>query len=275
MSSDTRPSEGSAQTQLEHGSDERFLDYYREESESQDTIDRSEAMFQGIMRLYGGDEEITEPLQVADIGCGPGTQSMVWALHGHKVYGLDVNSDFIDVARKRASDHNLPIEFCVGTASDLPWADGSMDICLVPELLEHVPEWSKCLDEFARLLKPGGLLYISTSNKLCPVQNEFDLPLYSWYPDRLKKHYEKLSVSTRPELVNYATYPAVNWFSYYQLRDEFAKRGLTSLDRLDFMDPDAHGSMKRRTIRTLRRFALLRFLVQLATPYSLAIGFKS
>jgi 2-polyprenyl-6-hydroxyphenyl methylase/3-demethylubiquinone-9 3-methyltransferase len=59
------------------------------------------------------------------------------------------------------------------------WPNRSMDVCLVPELLEHVREWRECLADFARVLRPGGVLVLTTNNKLCPVQQEFNLPLYS------------------------------------------------------------------------------------------------
>jgi 2-polyprenyl-3-methyl-5-hydroxy-6-metoxy-1,4-benzoquinol methylase len=55
-----------------------------------------------------------------------------------------------------------------------------MDVCLLPELLEHVADWQSCLNEAARVLRPGGLLYLSTTNVLCPRQQEFNLPLYSF-----------------------------------------------------------------------------------------------
>ena len=100
-----------------------------------------------------------------------------------------------------------------------------MSVCL-PELLEHVPDWETCLREAARSLDPGGLLYLSTTNVLCPVQSEFNLPLYSWYPGFIKRRYERLAVTTRPAIANYAKYPAVNWFTFYRLRDYLASTGL-------------------------------------------------
>jgi hypothetical protein len=42
-------------------------------------------------------------------------------------------------------------------------------------------------------------------------QEEFNLPLYSWYPWRLKRHFEAVAVTTRPALANFARYSAVNF----------------------------------------------------------------
>jgi len=114
-----------------------------------------------------------------------------------------------------------------------------MDVYVVPELLEHVVDWEGVLNEAARILRPNGVLFLSTTNALCPVQNEFNLPLYAWYPAFMKRHYERLAVTTRPEVANYAKYPAVNWFTFYSLRSALRARGFNRfLDRLDMKRQD-------------------------------------
>ena len=157
--------------------------------------------------------------KVLDVGCGAGALSLLWADAGHRVHGLDVNEPLLSLARERAEREGKSIEFKLGSATQLPWSDRSMDVCMVPELLEHVAEWQTCLREFVRILRPGGVLLLTTSNKLCPVQQEFNLPLYSWYPGPIKRYFERLAVTSRPDLANFAKYPAVHWFSYYGLRD--------------------------------------------------------
>ncbi|HQT26446.1 MAG TPA: class I SAM-dependent methyltransferase, partial [Burkholderiales bacterium] len=137
---------------------------------------------------------------------GAGTQCRLWAKHNYSVTGVDVNQPLIELARSRAAEEGLPITFKVGSATDIPIEDNAVDLCLVPELLEHVADWESCVREFARITKPGGMIFLSTTNVLCPVQQEFTLPFYSWYPSFLKRRYEKLSVTTRPELANYAKY---------------------------------------------------------------------
>ena len=123
----------------------------------------------------------------------------------------------MEVARRPAEERGLHVDFRVGTATELPLEDSSVDVGRRPELLEHVPEWETCLREASRSLSTGGLLYLSTTNTLCPVQSEFNLPLYSGYPDFAKRYYERLAVTSRPSIANYAKYPAVNWFTFYRL----------------------------------------------------------
>jgi len=214
-------------------------------------------------------------LDVADIGCGAGTQSRLWAERGHRVFGLDVNEPLMRLAEKRAAEQGVDIKFEVGTATALPWADRTMDVCLVPELLEHVADWQSCVNEAARVLRPGGLLYLSTTNVLCPKQQEFNLPLYSWYPGPLKRYCERLSVTTRPAIANYAKYPAVHWFSFYGLRDFLEPLGFRCLDRFDLIDTAGKGRLAQFIVTVLRGIPLLRLLGHMATPSTYLVAVKS
>ena len=124
------------------------------------------------------------------------------------------------------------------------------------------------------MLKPGGTLYLSTTNRMCPNQMEFELPLYGWYPRRLKKHYEKLAVTTRPELVNHAQYPAVNWFTPYQLRRHLAGLGFRTWDHLDWIDTTRKGPLAAMAVRVIRALPPVRWLAHVATPYTMVLGTK-
>jgi SAM-dependent methyltransferase len=149
-----------------------------------------------------------------------------------------------------------------------------MHVCLLPELLEHVVEWMACLKETARILRPGGVLFLSTTNKLCPSQQEFSLPLYSWYPRPLKRHFEKLAVTKRPELENFARYPAVNWFSFYSLRSELSRLGFDCWDRFDVMDLSLKGALARFVGSCIRGHTAARWLAHVATPGTTVFAVK-
>ena len=258
----------------DHGTHPDFYEYYAHESESPATLARFRGVQAAVLRVASA-RGMAPKLAVADIGCGAGTQSRIWAERGHRVYGLDVNAPLIELARKRADTQNLDIDFATGTATALPWDDSSMDVCLVPELLEHVQNWQACVLEAARVLRPGGLLYLSTTNVLCPKQQEFNLPGYSWYPATIKRYCERLAVGSRPSIANYAKYPAVNWFSFYGLRTFLQPLGFECLDRFDLIDVESKGRVARLVVSMLRRSAVLRFLGHLGTPGTSLIAIKS
>jgi ubiquinone/menaquinone biosynthesis C-methylase UbiE len=251
-----------------------FADYYARESLSAATAARFRSTQSAVLRLRRRLQLNCERLDVADIGCGAAMQCILWASTGHKASGIDVNEPLIEIGRKRVAEAQLDVKLEVGTATQLPWDSQSMDVCLMPELLEHVPDWRLCLSEAVRILRPNGVLYLSTTNRLCPVQSEFDLPLYSWYPGPLKRRCERLAVTTHPQWVNHAKFPAVNWFDYYSLRREPELQHLKCFDRFDVTALADHGALAQSVLRVLTASAPLRVLAHMATPYTAIFAVK-
>jgi ubiquinone/menaquinone biosynthesis C-methylase UbiE len=257
----------------DHGTHADFYAYYAAESASPETQARFRSIQATLLRV-GVSVGLPQKLDVADIGCGAGTQARLWAELGHRVRGLDVNQPLIELARRRAQAQGLDIAFEVGSATALPWTPASVHLCLLPELLEHVADWQACLREASRILRPGGLLYLSTTNVLCPVQEEFNLPAYSWYPGPVKRYCERLAVTTRPALANHAKYPAVNWFSFYGLRDSLAPLGFHCLDRFDLVDLSTKRPLARAIISAACRVSVLRLLGHVATSGTYLVAVK-
>lgn len=255
------------------GSHEDFYKYYEQQSLKPATMERFRMACETLLRIHGAALQGIK-LNVLDVGCGAGSQSIFWTRNGHLYHGIDINEPLIELARQRAQEQCLDIRFDVGTATALPYSDASMDICLLPELLEHVADWRSCLNEAIRVLRPGGLIYISTSNKLCPIQQEFNLPLYSWYPRSLKRYFEKRALTDRPDLANYAKYPAVNWFSFYDLRNCLEPRGFKCFDRFDLIDASTKGWVFILILQIIKKLPLLRLLAHIATPYTLIVAQK-
>jgi 2-polyprenyl-6-hydroxyphenyl methylase/3-demethylubiquinone-9 3-methyltransferase len=251
-----------------------FVDYYVRASVSPSMLERLRGTLEAVLRVRAAAGLRTTSLDVADVGCNTGSQSLLWAERGHNVQGLDINEELLKVAAARCQQAGRAARFVLGNATALPWQTGSIDVCLLPELLEHVADWEQCLSEAARVLRVGGTLFLSTTNALCPKQEEFALPMYSWYPRRLKKYYERLSVTTRPELVNYAKYPAIHWFTQTGLAAHLRRRGFETFDRFDFMDTALKSPVERLVVGTLRSVPPLRWLGYALTPYTAIIANK-
>jgi SAM-dependent methyltransferase len=232
---------------------------------------RHAAIQAALLKVLNG---VDRPLNVADIGCGAGTQAQLWAAQGHQTYGLDINEQLVALARRRAASAGLEIVFDIASASALPWPDQSMDICILPELLERVADWRCCIAECLRVLRPGGALYISTTSALCPRQQEFRLPLYSWLPGPIKRRCVQMALTTHPQLANYATYPALNWFTVYGLRRHLGSAGLRCFDRFDLAAGGGRGWPARLILALVRALAPLRFCAHVATPYTVLLALK-
>jgi 2-polyprenyl-3-methyl-5-hydroxy-6-metoxy-1,4-benzoquinol methylase len=259
-------------TSLDHSSHQQFVSYYAQVSQSPEMLARFRVIRDTVLRIRASHGLRNGILEVADIGCGAGTQSLVWAEAGHSVHGLDINRPLLELAEKRAMVEGHEIDFRLGSSTALPWASGSIDVCVALELLEHVEDWQGCIREYSRVLRPEGVLLLTTTNKLCPFQKEYNLPLYSWYPVRLKRHVENLAVTTRPDLANYATYPAVNWFSFYSLRDTLGHYGFLCMDRFDIMDLEKKRLTLQLAVELIRSVPVLRWLAHTVCEGTLVVA---
>jgi 2-polyprenyl-3-methyl-5-hydroxy-6-metoxy-1,4-benzoquinol methylase len=259
----------------DHSTHERFYHYYSEESQSEEALGRFRRVRDTILKTIAGGKPLDRVLDVGDIGCGAGTQSMVWAEMGHSVHALDVNAPLVELGHQRAAKAGYRIDFQVGSATQLPWPNASMDVCILLELIEHVADWTACLEEAMRVLRPGGVLFLTTTNGLCPIQEEFNLPLYSWYPGSLKHHFERLAATTRPALANYCRYPAVNWFTFAGLSSILAHNGFHCFDRFDMMNLEGKGSVARLLISATRTVPILRFFGHVCTPGTRLLAVRS
>ncbi len=258
----------------DHSNNPAFVVYYSQE----DIAARRKAHFTRIydaLTVFRADMP-GQTLNVLDIGGGAGDAAMVWARAGHRTVCVDISSDLIAVGTSRSEEQNLDIDFRVGSATDLPVDDESCDVVLLPELLEHVADWQTCLDEVGRVLKPGGITFLSTTNKWCPKQQEFRLPLYSWYPHALKKYCVQRSLTDKPEWVNYATYPAVNWFTMQGLRKALEKRGFDQFwGRSDMVLARGISGWKGVVARCVSTSPLIEGMMQPFIPSSLIVARKS
>jgi 2-polyprenyl-6-hydroxyphenyl methylase/3-demethylubiquinone-9 3-methyltransferase len=250
-----------------------FVTYYERKSTAPESVAHFVRLRDLLLRVLSCARS-PDSIHVADIGCNAGTFSRVWADAGCRVSGIDINASLISTARTRATEDGYTIDFQTGSADSLPWSDSTFDVVVMPELLEHVANWQECLSEAARVLRPGGVLYVSTTNRLCPVQEEFTLPAYSWYPGWLKRRCVKRSLTTHRNWVNFAAYPAVTWFDPYWLGDEFRKRGLAPLDRFALFAAHADSSAKRIIGQIAIRFPPARFLGHVLTSGTRMLGRK-
>ena len=98
---------------------------------------------------------------VVDVGCGVGFLTRLMTQSGARVVGLECHQGQLAKAREaEPAGHETYVE---GIAEELPLADGSMDIVVFANSLHHVPigGQAKALQEAARVLRPGGQVYIS------------------------------------------------------------------------------------------------------------------
>lgn len=104
--------------------------------------------------------------RVLDVGCGGGLLAEVLAREGARVTGIDMAPGMIEVARLHAAESRLDIDYRISSAEDVARAaPAAFDIVACMEMLEHVPDPAAMTATLARLLRPGGALFVSTLNR--------------------------------------------------------------------------------------------------------------
>lgn len=104
-------------------------------------------------------------LKVLDVGCGGGLVSVPLCRMGARVTGIDATTDNIEVARAYAKKQGLLISYLNSNAEELVRSRKAFDVVLALEVIEHVENKEYFLSCLAKLLNPGGLLFLSTINR--------------------------------------------------------------------------------------------------------------
>ena len=110
-------------------------------------------------------ERPLQGLSALDIGCGGGLLSEPMARLGAEVTGVDAVSRNVRVAARHAEGQALSIDYRQGTAEALAASGAQFDIVLALEIVEHVADVDLFLTSCGRMVKPGGLLFLSTLNR--------------------------------------------------------------------------------------------------------------
>lgn len=104
-------------------------------------------------------------LSVLDIGCGAGLASEALARMGAQVTGLDAAAAALEAARAHAAAEGLSIDYREGMPENLAAEGRHFDAVVALEVIEHVADRPAFLAALAGLVKPGGLVFLSTLNR--------------------------------------------------------------------------------------------------------------
>lgn len=224
-----------------------------------------------LLRYLGRIIDVQRCRNVLVLGCGPKPQvSRILMEKGFQVVGVDPSQDFVNEAKQYLGDQGSVL---VGAAESIPLPDASQDLVLFESVLEHVDSISRSLNEIERVLKPGGALYLSTTNRyrFSPIghNGEYNVRYFNWLPRSVKESFVFLHLHYAPELANYAVRPAVHWLSYGDLcalgREAGFARFYTMLDVVrpddQVMRASALRRIARRFLPRIQRNAWLRSLV--------------
>jgi ubiquinone/menaquinone biosynthesis C-methylase UbiE len=101
--------------------------------------------------------------RVLEVGCGQGHNSVFFAMYGAEVYGFDLSSGGIRMARRIAAANGVAnrCHFAVASASNMPYPDEHYDAVVYNATLHHAIKYPNVVEETRRVLKTGGRLFFA------------------------------------------------------------------------------------------------------------------
>lgn len=105
--------------------------------------------------------------KAVDVGCGGGILTEGLAKNGADALGIDLSEDLIDIADLHSLESGVDVRYQKISAEALAeQRPDSFDLVTCMEMLEHVPDPGAIIAACAKLVKPGGMVFFSTLNRV-------------------------------------------------------------------------------------------------------------
>lgn len=171
---------------------ESFASEFDSKMNMYDTNKRLEVFFEEFLST-----EDLNGKSLLDAGCGTGWFSKIASEKGASVTSMDLGENLLAEVAKKCDSKRV-----VGSILEIPFPENTFDVVVSSEVIEHTPDPYKALHEIYRVLKPGGIMVLSTPNKF-------------WYWTLWVANVLKLRPYQGLE----------NWSGYFQLKKECKKAG--------------------------------------------------
>ncbi len=104
--------------------------------------------------------------RVLEVGCGTGALASASGRRGASVVASDVSLRWLVLAAKRLAEESAHgVELVASAAEALPFPDACFDLVVASDVIEHVEDVNRFAAECARVLRPGGLVFLATPNR--------------------------------------------------------------------------------------------------------------
>lgn len=125
--------------------------------------------------------------KILEVGFGNGDYLVAFAKAGADVYGLEVNETLLSIAKESAEDANVPINAQLYDGAHFPYSNDFFDGIYAISVLEHVSDRRAVMREVARVLKPGGCLYLAYPNRWWPKETHSGYWFIGYLPRSLAR----------------------------------------------------------------------------------------
>jgi ubiquinone/menaquinone biosynthesis C-methylase UbiE len=138
--------------------------------------------------------ELPQGGDVLEVAPGPGYFAIEMAKGGaYRVAGLDISRTMVELARTNAAEAGVEVDFRLGDASAMPFADDSFNLLTCSAAFKNFSEPHKALEEMYRVLRPGGTALVIDLNKDVPMSD-------------IRKYFDGIGLGTVERWMSVATF---------------------------------------------------------------------
>ena len=206
---------------------------------NEDAYKKNENWYSRRLTLIRRITDFPSGLRCLDVGSGMGLFSIFLALNRFDVSAIEPDDELIERSKDNFNIMNVKCNVQKGKAENIPFKSNSFDGVFSSSVLEHVNDWRLALAEMVRVLKPGGIFYLFTSNRQCLFQNEVnDFPFFSWLPQNFQRRYVQYCIKYRPDKINFTQFPVRVFFTYGQHKNELRKLNCYPYEAYELYNPN-------------------------------------
>lgn len=130
-----------------------------------------------------------------DVGCGAGGLTIAFTKRSSAAVAFDIDPKYLEVAKAWGREEGVELNLLMASGENMPFRDGVFHFVACSDIIEHLNNPAKMVGEVARVLKKGGIVYLTCPNRISPriiwKDNHYLLPLFTLLPRRLADVYVK------------------------------------------------------------------------------------
>lgn len=205
------------------------------------SLDDKQEDFHGLMQAITRFKTLDKNAKFLEIGTGLGWFPILCQKNGISCKGLEISRQLVEYAKNFGGKYGIEPDIELGNIEESDIGRSEYDVIIANSIFEHVECWQKGLEKIFDALKPGGLLFFSSTNKFSFTSGEYNFPLYGWLPDKWR--YRLRIARQGQDIIKLGI--DFHQFTYFQLRRFFKNLGFSIiLDRIDIPDPEALNEAK-------------------------------
>ncbi len=181
--------------------------------------------------------KIKNGMKILEVGCGGGlfTNMIKRYYPDCEVYGIDIDDNHIEFAKKKCKDLNLDVKYSVADINNLPFEDEMFDLVFSHTVVEHLP-FDNFIKEQKRVLKTGGRILIMRVDMI----KKNDKPFMN-LEEEIGEQFGKLEYNEREAVAKYLEDPDL---TMQRLNEYNFKNIKLNFERIVYYSPDTQKNSK-------------------------------